>query len=350
VTKVLIAHPGPHYSVADVYNGLLKGLRQNGVDARAFNLDDRIEFYTRAEIQKDDGEYVRAFKLDDAIKMAAKTLEVMCYEWWPDIVIIVSGFYVPPEVWGVLARRPHHTVYYCTESPYEDDRQGRAARYADTVILNDPTNLNQYRDEVNKNTHYFPHSYDPDIHFPGTPVPELASDFAFVGTGFPSRSEWLERVDWTGIKAVLGGYWAEVPEDSILRSMLLHGIDHCMDNVTTANVYRSTKASLNLYRKEHSFEAHALGWAMGPREVELAACGTFFFREARGEGDALFPSHPIVHSPEDFAQQLRWWLAHDRQREAAVAQALEAVADRTFTNTAARLLRVLEATPLKIAA
>jgi spore maturation protein CgeB len=348
--KVLVVHPGPHFSVADVHHGLVKGLKANGCDVGIFNLDERLDFYAQAHVPDLNGEMRKAFSDEAAIEMAAKGLETVCYEWWPDVIILVSGFFIPPKVWAVLARRPHKTVYWATESPYEDDRQGRPGRYADAVILNDPTNLAQFRDEINPNTHFFPHSFDPAMHHPGPSVDWLKSDFAFVGTGFPSRIDWLERVDWTGIHAVLGGYWEQLAEDSVLRPMVLHALHHCMDNVTTANVYRSTKASLNVYRKEHSDEAHALGWAMGPREVELAACGTFFFREARGEGDALFPSHPIVHTPEDFAQQLRWWLAHDRQREAAVAQALEAVADRTFTNTAARLLRVLEATPLKIAA
>lgn len=348
--KVLICHPGPHYSVADVYNGLMKGLRLNGCDVGIFNLDDRIEFYTRAEIQRDNGEYVPAFQLEDAIKMAAKTLEIVCYEWWPDIVIIVSGFYVSPEVWGVLARRPHHTVYYCTESPYEDDRQGRAARYADTVILNDPTNLNQFRDEVNPNTHYFPHSYDPDLHFPGEPVAELASDFAFVGTGFPSRAEWLSRVDWTGINARIGGNWRELEDDSPLIPLLFKDQAHCMDNWETADVYRSTKASLNIYRKEHSEAAHAQGWAAGPREIELAACETFFFREPRPESDALFPMMPTVRDPEDFGEQLRWWLAHDDERADAAKAARAAIVDRTFENTAARLLRIVERAGKKIAA
>jgi spore maturation protein CgeB len=348
--KVLIAHPGPHYSVADVYNGLIKGLREQGCQVGVFNLDDRIEFYARAHIEKDDGSFVRAFQMEAAMKMAAKGLEVMCYEWWPDIVIIVSGFYVSPEVWAVLARRPHHVVYWCTESPYEDDRQGRAARYADTVVLNDPCNLDQFRAEINKNTHYFPHSYDPAIHFPGPAVPELASDFAFVGTGFPSRTEWLEQVEWSGINARIGGNWRDIEPTSPLVPLLFKDAAHCMDNWETADVYRSTKASLNLYRKEHSEEGHADGWAMGPREVELAACETFFIREERGEGDALFPMLPIVSEPADFAEQLRWWLTHETERVTAAKAARAAIADRTFSNTAARLLRVVEKAGRKIAA
>ncbi len=348
--KVLVVHPGPHYSVADVHTGLVQGLRANGCEVGVLNLDDRLDFYAAAHVALEDGTMRKAFNSEAAIDMAAKGLEIVCYEWWPDVVIVVSGFFIPPKVWGILARRPHRTVYWATESPYEDDRQARPGRYADVVILNDPTNLEQYRAEINRNTHFFPHSYDPAIHHPGTPTKWLESDFAFVGTGFPSRIEWLERVDWSGIKAVIGGHWRDIADDSPLKPLLLHRLGECMDNVTTANVYRSTKASLNLYRKEHSDDAHAHGWAMGPREVELAACGTFYFRESRGEGDDLFPAHPIVHSPEDFADQLRWWLSHDKQRSAAVQQALDAVADRTFTNTTARLLRVLDALPTKIAA
>lgn len=337
--KVLVLHPGPHFSVADVYNGLIKGLRANGADVHVYNLDDRLEFYTRAHMQLDDGEFVKAFPESAAIEMAAQGLESVLYRWWPDIVIVVSGFFVPPATWAVLRRRPHHVVYWCTESPYEDDRQANAAAHADTVILNDPSNLDQFRCEINDRTFYMPHSYDPDIHRPG--LSEADTDFVFVGTGFPSRIEWLERVDWAGIDAKLAGHWTLVDDDSPLRPLLTHERGVCIDNGSTADLYRTARTSLNLYRKEHSGDAHADGWAMGPREVELAACGTFFFRERRPEGDGLFPMLPIVDDPESFSDLLRWWLSHDSQRKAAAAAARAAIADRTFTSTAAQLLGIV---------
>jgi spore maturation protein CgeB len=348
--KVLVVHPGVDFSVGDVYNGVVAGLKANGHDVGVFNLSDRIEFFTRAHVKRDDGTYTKSFSDDAAMQMATEGIEVVLYEWWPEVVIIVSGFYIPPKLWGVLARRPVHVVYWCTESPYEDDRQMRAARYADTVILNDPTNLDEYRRQVNARTFYLPHSYDPALHFPGDADPELACDFAFVGTGFPSRITWLERVIWDGVDAKLGGNWQQVDDGSPLLPLLLHPRGECMDNADTAKLYRSAKVSLNLYRKEHSDHAHADGWAMGPREVELAACGTFFFRESRPEGDDLFPSLPILEDPETFSRDLRWWLTHDDERNAAAAEALGAIADRTFKNTAARLLDLVERAGTKIAA
>jgi hypothetical protein len=348
--RVLIVHPGAHFSVADVYNGLVSGLRANGCQVGIFNLDDRLEFYSRAHVQQDDGTFTKAFSMEAAASMAAKGIEVMCYEWWPDIVIVVSGFFIPPEIWGVLARRPHHVVYWCTESPYEDDRQGRPARYADTVVLNDPTNLAQFRMDINPSSHYFPHSYDPVKHHPGPADPELVCEFGFVGTGFPSRIDFFEQVDFTGIDTKFGGNWTQLEPDSPILPLLTHSQGHCMDNTVTADLYRSCQVSANLYRKEHSDDATADGWAMGPREVELAACNTFFLREPRGEGDDLFPMLPTFTEPDEFSDVLRWWLARPELRRDAASAARAVIADRTFTNTAARLLRIVDAAGVKRAA
>lgn len=321
--------------------GLIKGLQANGVDARECNLHDRLNFYSEACLPR-DGEYIKAFAPEAAINMAVKGLEVMLYEWWPDVVVIVSGFFIPPEVWGVLARRPHHVVLWCTESPYEDDRQAQPARYADTVILNDPTHLDSFRADVNERTFYMPHSYDPDRHHPGEVDKEVASDFAFVGTGFPSRIEFFEQVDWSGIDATFGGNWQLVENDSPLFPRLLHGKTECLDNADAARVYRSAKVTANLYRKETSAGGSADGWAMGPREVELAACGAFFLREPRAEGDELFPMLPTFTTPDQFEELLRWWLAHPEQRQIAADAARAAISQRTFTSTAASLLRLVD--------
>lgn len=338
--KVLVVHPGPHFSVSDVYDGLAKGLRACGAEMGIVNLGDRLNFYTAAHLQK-NGEWVKALDHEEAVRVAAKGIEVICYEWWPDIVVIVSGCFIPPETWGILARRPHHVVMWCTESPYEDDRQLRAARYADTVIINDPTNLDQFR-AANPRSWYLPHSYDPDRHHPGRPTRNLVCDFGFVGTGFPSRIEFLEQVDWAGINAKLGGNWGLVPEGSPLEPLLMFGRQECFDNRDAAKLYRSAKVTANLYRKETSEEGTADGWAIGPREVELAACGSFFLREPRAEGDALFPMLPTFTTPAEFQDLLRWWIAHPKQRESTAADAREVIAERTFTNSAAHLLNLVD--------
>jgi hypothetical protein len=121
-----------------------------------------------------------------------------------------------------------------------------------------------------------------------------------------------------------------------------HDINDCVGNDQAAELYASTNASANLYRTEAERADLEQGWAVGPREIELAATGTFFLRDPRPEGDELFPMLPTFTGPGDFGDQLRWWLAHDEARTEASTAARNAVHDRTFRNNAARLLRLIE--------
>ncbi len=336
--KLLMCHPGPAFSVADVFRGLKWGLKDNGVHVEEFNLDDRLNFYTAAHLQV-NGEWRRALEYNGACRLAAKGLETVCYEWWPDVIVIMSGFFVPNDILDLLRSRGHHTVLWCTESPYEDARQAEQGMHVDTVIVNDPTNLEQLRC-ANPRTYYIPHSYDPSIHTPTGPK-AATSDFCFVGTGYPSRVEFFEQVDWTGINASLSGNWRNIAYDSPIRKFLPDEPDQCVNNDDAAALYRSTAVSANLYRKEAQSTGMIDGWSMGPREVELAACGTFFAREPRGEGDDLLWMLPQFTEPGELGDIIRFYLRNQEQRVELANQARAAVADRTFANHAAELLRLI---------
>lgn len=191
-----------------------------------------------------------------------------------------------------------------------------------------------------------PHAYRPQLHYPRTgPVnPELASDFTFIGTAFQSRIDFFERMNFGGTDVLLGGsnWYEDLTADSPLRAFLDQDTEGCVANTDTAELYRNAKMSLNLYRRE-SEDAHAgEGWALGPREVELAACGLPFLRDPRPEGDKVLSMLPVFSSPEEASEQLRWWLVHQQEREDAARAALAAIADRTFASNAKRMLRALE--------
>lgn len=335
--RALVVRPGPAFSVADVANGWVQGLRANGVEVIDFNFDDRFGFFCGSYMARDGG-FVRPFENPEhAAHLAAEGIEAACYRFWPDLVIIISGFFVPPSIYHVMRDRGHKVVLIHTESPYEDDKQLLRAPHATLNVLNDPTNLERFQAEGP--SVYIPHAYDPAIHHPQPAQPDAASDFCFVGTGYPSRVEFFEQCDFTGIDVALAGNWQQAFPDSPLLKYLAHDVDECCDNTNAAVLYASTTASANIYRKEASESCE--GWAMGPREVELAAIGTFYLRESRGEGDELLHMLPTFDGPGDFSEKLRWWLAHDTTREEAARLARLAVADRTFANHAARLLRLL---------
>jgi hypothetical protein len=341
--RVLCVEPGPQFSVQDVHYGWVAGLQQVGCQVVPFNLNDRLTFYNAAHMPDGNDGWKKALEPDQAQQLVAKGIEAVCYEWWPHIVVVTFGKYVTPQTFEIMRARNHKVVLLCTESPYEDNVQFEMAAYADVVLLNDPTNLETFRRKANPRTFYAPHAYNPQVHRPGRPDPDLVCDFAFVGTGFPSREAFFEAVDWSGINVALAGNWENLTAGSPLHKLLLDEPDQCIDNADTVKLYRSCKVSANLYRREGA-DGVGHGWAMGPREVELAATGTFFLRDPRGEGDEVLSMLPTFDGPGDFEEQLRFWLNPNRDaaRGQAAGRARAAVAERTFANHARQLLSLLD--------
>lgn len=339
--RALVVHPGPNFSVADIFTGLAEGLREHGVIVNAYDLSNRLGFYGNAGRMTDEGEFVRFVDDEGAARLAAKGIEAECFRFWPDVVIVISCFYVPPDILAVIRARNIKVVIVHLESPYEDGKQLARAAHADLNTINDPTNLDRFNEIAP--TIYMPHAYRPTVHRPGPATPDYVSDFCMVATGFPSRIAFLEAVDWTGIDVALAGNWQALDAESPLRKFVAHDIEECIDNDQAVELYRSTKVSANLYRREAEQPALSTAWAMGPREVELAATGCMFLREHGGEGDAVLPMVPTFDraDPRSFEAKLRFYLAHHDERQAIADAARAAVVGRTFAANAAQLLRHL---------
>lgn len=348
----LLVHPGPNFSVADVFNGWSEALKGLGEQVMEYNLDRRLTFYDAALLETGatdaDGrvQVRKAVDRDQAIALAADGLLGACYRWWPDVVLCTSAFFTPPWVLEVMRSRRHKIVMLFTESPYESGMQLKMAQFADLSLVNDPCDIDRYRAVAP--AEYMPHAYRPGVHHPGDPVPEMKCDLGFSGTGFPSRREFFGAMDLGGLDVILAGNWLGLEETSPLFPMLAHEPDRCLDNEQTADLYRSARAGINFYRREAEDENAGLGWAMGPREVEMAACGLWFLRDPRPESDETLPMLPSFAGPAEASELLRWWLAHDGYRAEAARQARAAIAGRTFTNHAKRLLELLDRQPARI--
>ena len=336
--RALVVHPGPAFSVADVARGWAKGLHAIGIETRTYALDTVLDYFAYAYTDR-GGEIVKAHTDDEVVQLAAGQIKSALYDWWPDLVVVISGFYMAQQIVEIMRNRHPHIVLVCTESPYEDTAQVTKAAWYDAVVVNDPLNLDLFVEACDGPAMYLPHCYDPDIHHPGPSGHQ--SDCAFIGTGYPSRQRFLERVNWSGIDLALGGNWEHAPE--ALTRFVGHPLDQCVDNEETANIYRGTRTSFNLYRVETNGDLidGTDGVACGPREVELAACGTWFARQSRPESDELFPMLPVFSSPEELGDIVRWALAHPDVCDAAAAEASAAVADRTFPHNAQRLMTAL---------
>ena len=341
-----------------MFRGYEDALRELGVEVKVYNTNERLSFYAQAhipdysipenELERDDkGEFMRplrkAFDSEQSMTAAMQGLSHDLYQFWPDVVIFVSAFYTAASTLRVIKARKHKVVIIHTESPYQDDEQLMRAQFADVNLLNDPVNLGEYR-ALQSNSHYMPHAYNPKLHYPGHG--QYESDFAFIGTIFKSRKEFFEAMfkRFQGYKVAMGGAgWDnEYLDGSYLLNFLGHPRGECVDNVDTADIYRGARSGINFYRREAEGEHKGEGWAMGPREVEMAACGLPFARDPRPESDEIFPFLPSFTSPEEAADQLEWILKNEARRDRLAVQAREAIRERTFKNNTIKLLSYLE--------
>lgn len=331
MTRAIVVDPVHAWSTADVAHGWTAGLRECGVQTGTFNTGAQTAWFGHAEVE---GEYLDRERVRAAVGL---NLLGTVYECDPDVVVIVHGANVD---YAAIAAIRCPVVLVLTECPYEQEGQALAAveMAPDMILVNDPLGADVFAGIAP--THYVSHAYDPKVHYPTDAAPSL--DACFVGTGFASRVEFLERVDWTGIHLGLGGLWNHI-DDSPLYRYLLHPDDaaECVDNVVTADIYRSSATAFNIYRTDSYGASTADGWAIGPREVELAACGTWMARQPRGEGDGLFPMLPTFTDPGELGDLIRWALAHPDKRRSAAESARAVITDRTFANHAAATLRRL---------
>jgi spore maturation protein CgeB len=258
----------------------------------------------------------------------------------------ISAFFLTAPILQVLRQRRHKIVIMHTESPYQDDEQLVRGSLADLNLLNDPTNLHRFRQDGP--AEYIPHAYRPALHHPrrGPVDPAKASDLCFIGTAFKSRIEFFEAMDLTGIDVLIGGNdWGSIAPESPLAPYIGSGVGNpdCVENAQTIDLYQHAKAGINFYRREAEDTWSGEAWAMGPREVEMAATGLFFLRDPRPESDAVFGGIlPSYSGPGDASEKLRWWLARDGLREKRAGQARQAVAGRTFAASARRFLELVD--------
>lgn len=352
-----MVHPGPEFSVADVFNGWKKAFEKQGHEVAVFNTNDRLSFYSQTSIpdhtpgnkpckECKQPPFKNAMDKEDAVTASMQGLTHDLYAVWPHMVFFVSAFFTPAWVLDLIRQRRHKLVILHTESPYQDDEQLMRAQYASLNLLNDPANLEEYAHLAP--AMYMPHSYDPDIHYPAPSWNSKDLDFAFIGTMFESRMHFFEKffrlIDADKYQIALGGAaWdGEHLNGSPLLKYVGHPRDEAVDNQETADTYRRARLGINFYRREAEDGHQGEGWAIGPREVETAACGIPWIRDSRPESDELFPFLPAFNSPEGAAALLKMYLDDPVMTRDLGKRARKAIQDRTFDNHAALLMDEME--------
>lgn len=334
--RLLCCHPGASWATADVYWGLMHGLKYHDVDVVAYRLDQRYAASTSAlnwlwrTKKKTEPNLERPNAADVSYHASVGALE-MALRHRVDAVVVVSAMLLHPDVLIMMKEAGLRVVVLFTESPYDHASEMKVAQIVDGGWTNERTVVPAFR-AVNPRFGYLRHGFDPLVHRTDTPIDTSvpAHDVVFVGTGFRERYRWFNSINWTGINLGLYGTWDTRLLNKPIRASVVPGP---IANDRAALLYRRAKIGLNLYRTSQGWGPNAPSIrhaeSVNPRAYELAACGTFFLSDYRLESAEVFGNLvPMFRSPIEAAALVRRWLVDDagRQRIAAAlpAQVAEA--------------------------
>jgi len=355
--KILTVSPVPTYATWDVFEGHVQGLRANGVEvermeySKIWNMFADFKEFMEVTGRAEYNSVNHTLLAGDRVVSAAIVLK-------PDLVHFIAPMHISPVTLRVLKEYANvKTSAYFTECPYDDEWAFRLAEFFDYCFVCDKVSVGPFR-ERNPNTHYVGHAYNPDVHHPNGKEREKEADVLFIGTNFPSRIAFLERVDWTGIDLRLHGLMrlGASPLKPYVRG------DAAIPNASAINLYRKARIGLQLHRKDGydpiaarqgkkfgkgglvgarpltNLVAHSLG----PRSYELAACGIFqICDEGRAELREVFgDTVPTYKTPDDLSALLRTYLDDPMRREELAQAQHEAIKPHTFE---ARMRTLLEA-------
>lgn len=334
--RLLVVEPGHAFSTKDVYDGLVAGLRANGATIFEYPLLDTLEtmdLMVGAAKQLNISEHY-----PDPFQLASMGIPGYAMAKQVDAVVFVHGLNVPASVPATLRRGGYLTALLCTESPYQTVREANLAQFYDVVFTNERTARELFTLNPARNVHYLAHAFNPHIHTPdGDAAPPC--DVFFCGTRFPERAALLDDINWTGINFVERtlDYSKDKPAAELLAKI--------MPNEQTAAYYRSARISLCHHRttmepKSGQHIAHAE--SLNPRCYEVPACGGFLISDARAElADVFGDAVPTYTGSEDLSLLIRYYLAHDAERDTLRARQHAAVQRHSWTSRARDMLGIL---------
>jgi len=338
--RVLLVHPGHGFATADVYTGVLAGLRANGVEVVEYRLDAWLDTTSAAvSFLKASG---APLYIPDEYSWAAHP--AVGWAIWRECThaLVITG----QNFWGgtalTLKKAGIVTALLCTESPYLTIKRERFdAQLYDIVFTNERSALPLFG---RAGVHYLAHAWNPDVHQPGPAEAAYRSDAFFCGTAFDERKVLFAGIDWSGINFVCKGSLWHGYEDQ--KTILMD----VLPNSEAVRFYRSALVNINHHRTTADWaddtQIDVPVESLGPRAYELAACGAFqVCDDSRAELQDIFhgciPTYRAGNAG-DLSMLIRHYLKNPSEREALAEAQYEAIQMHSWPERAKQMISILD--------
>lgn len=257
----------------------------------------------------------------------------------PDAVIVVSGWIMPRVIVERVREKGIRTALYLTESPYQDLQQAEHEAFGsyDVVLCNELSSM-PFLSAQHDNVVYLPHSYNPEVHKPTPCSDSIDFDAFMAGTGFTERRDMIAAADWGGARVKLVGFWPGLPEG--FPASVVEGT---IANAELPGIYSAVPINLNIHRTTRTWKNGApdeehidYAESVGPRVLEVLACGGFLLTDHRAELDSMGlrdGEHLATFAnAKELGDKARHYLQHGDERRRIAAAGMAAVRGCTFSS------------------
>jgi glycosyltransferase involved in cell wall biosynthesis len=218
---------------------------------------------------------------------------ITCFCFYPDVSFLAHGRYLPEAL-------PEYDWIFTTKSFGEKD-------------LRDKLGI--------RHSSFLPHAYDPEIHRPRPPTPELLSlfgaDVSFVGAWSPKKQHYLEALVERRPKLnlkVWGPSWDRLPAISPLRRFTAF---KPITGIGYATVISCSKINLGLLSEKVS--GASSGDLITSRTFHIPACGGLLLHERTEDLTRIFKeddSCVCFSNIDEMVAKVDALLSDDRRRQA----------------------------------
>jgi len=237
----------------------------------------------------------------------------------PDLMLVMNGIFVlQPGVLEQIRSMGIRTAAWFADDPYFMHLSSRLVRHFDYVFTHEAGIVDYYR-SLGANAHYLPFAAPLARAYPQRAEYAYWSDICFIGTGFPNRIAFFDKLaPYLKKKKVFisGGLWNQLRAYGDLKHAIrLEGVQ--VDEAV--KYYNGAKIVINLHRLPDltSIPPGVSAWSVNPRTFEINACATLQLTDIRPDLAALYePGNTIetYTTPEECIEKIDYYLRHEDER------------------------------------
>jgi len=361
--RILLVSPGHGISTIDVFLGAGDALKLLGQDVYSFKLRNRIKFYQDAM-----GHFVKGtnqrVSISEVYNIACQGLFTSVFQTWPDLILFITGQYIPPWVPSLIRERAPHikqAVWY-TESPYMLAYEVQRAPVFDYVFTCDKLCAEVYK-KFCPESHYLPTAYNSNYEWE-TEMRRwesiiYAPDLFFVGSEVPGRLDFLKELAQHikgKVQFKLFGVFPSI-EKGLCPELEPFYIPMTLTKFEVIKYYNNAKIILNHSRISESkrmlrnlktgemVEKKLEPYSLGPRVYEIMAAGGFLLTDYRPELDDLFEVGKdlvVYKNAKDCADKVLEYLDKEKERKAIAQRGKSKVKEHTYINRMQKMLSIVQ--------